>query len=209
MKMNQRIDIIQHGDFKLDIRDLRKITVPQQKRLSIAKQGEELTDSLLADKLAAALAKELKPFYYTINLRCTLLLEDIGPKAKTDGSFINILAKNYKREAQNIKERYPSETEYKLQLKILDRAFAEVAERVAVDYTVNYLKHLTPAPPAELEEKIILKLKELIYTAKNTQVFAWEKAVAFTFLPLRKLYEKIRSIYHKQLSLQFYHFRKG
>ena len=99
--------------------------------------------SMEISKRGLALAGEMEPFLDTYETTRTLLegTGHIGSEQMMNGSFADVLAKNYQSELERIKENY-SGKEYDRQIAILDKAYEEAAQSVSRGYA-KQLKMLT------------------------------------------------------------------
>lgn len=99
--------------------------------------------SMEISKRGLTLAGEMEPFLDTYETTNTLLKDTghIGSEKMINGGFADVLAKNYQKEMQRIKENYSGE-EYDRQLAVLDKAYEEAAQSVSRGY-VKQLKMLT------------------------------------------------------------------
>lgn len=99
--------------------------------------------SMEISKRGLTLAGEMEPFLDTYETTNTLLKDTghIGSEKMMNGGFADVLAENYQKEMQRIKENYSGE-EYDRQLAVLDKAYEEAAQSASRGY-VKQLKMLT------------------------------------------------------------------
>lgn len=99
--------------------------------------------SMEISKRGLTLAGEMEPFLDTYETTNTLLKDTghIGSEKMINGGFADVLAENYQKEMQRIKENYSGE-EYDRQLAVLDKAYEEAAQSASRGY-VKQLKMLT------------------------------------------------------------------
>lgn len=99
--------------------------------------------SMEISKRGLTLAGEMEPFLDTYETTNTLLKDTghIGSEKMINGGFADVLAENYQKEIQRIKENYSGE-EYDRQLAVLDKAYEEAAQSASRGY-VKQLKMLT------------------------------------------------------------------
>jgi hypothetical protein len=90
--------------------------------------------SMTISERGKKLAGQLEPFEDTYNTVRTLL-SGVGTSQIIDGSFIDVLANNYKNQVKNTKEISINATDYEKQIKFLDKAFDQAALSVAAEYT--------------------------------------------------------------------------
>ena len=80
-----------------------------------------------------AIVGELQEFEDTYEVRKSLC-KGIGTKEIINGSFVDTLAQNYKKQSDAIAEQYDGE-EYDKQMKLLDKAFEDASDIVSSSYS--------------------------------------------------------------------------
>lgn len=109
----------------------------QSQNISKSHTADDLIETAISVKLSEKgkqLAGELKSFDDTYDVTRTLL-SGIGVSETVDGSFVDILAYNYKEQANSLKAQYTDEAEYNNQIKLLDKAFSDASLSVSAGYT--------------------------------------------------------------------------
>ncbi len=86
------------------------------------------------------MAEKLEPFEDTYEMT-TSLLNGIGTKETINGTFMDVLSKNYQSKLKELEENY-SDEEYQKQLNLLDKAYDEAAKSASNGY-VKQLRILT------------------------------------------------------------------
>ncbi len=120
-----------------------------------------------------ALAGELEPFIDTYEIELTLLKDVgyIGSERMINGTFSEVLVKNYQDELQKLKENYSGE-EFDEKLAILDKAYDKASANAALTY-MKQLKFLTgdiEIKPMNFEEAQKANQESLAKNTNNEKV---------------------------------------
>lgn len=105
--------------------------------------AKEMVDSAVSLEISRrgfAMAEKLQEFDDTYET-CMSLISGIGSHEMIDGSFVDILAQNYRDEFSKLKENYAGD-EYDKQLAHLNKAYDEAAGNLSVGY-MKQLRLLT------------------------------------------------------------------